>query len=72
MDSRSTIFFSMDEHVMCRDIMFNDDMKYEETENLTLSLTLTGELHNEVEVSPDTATISVIDDDCKTGNVYIN
>ncbi|CAI8010534.1 Adhesion G protein-coupled receptor L3 [Geodia barretti] len=63
MDSRSTIFFSMDEHVMCRDIMFNDDMKYEETENLTLSLTLTGELHNEVEVSPDTATISVIDDD---------
>jgi hypothetical protein len=63
MDSRSTIIFSMDEHVMCRDIMFNDDMKYEETENLTLSLTLTGELHNEVEVSPDTATISVIDDD---------
>ena len=60
-----TVILSMDEDVMCRNIMFDDDMTYEETEVLSLSLTLTGEQSSAVELCPDTATVYVIDDDGK-------
>ena len=66
LDGITTVTLSMDEYVVCQNIMFDDDIKYEESEVLSLSLFVSGEQNSAVEISPDTATIYIIDDDGKT------
>ena len=48
----------------CVSVMIEDDSVLEETESLTVSLSLTGVL-DRVQLSQHTATIVITDDDCK-------
>ena len=53
----------MNKSESCGKIAFEDDLKYEETEELTLSLSLSGQPGSRIKLAQDTTTVLIIDDD---------
>ena len=67
--SSSTFALTLIETNHCIEMTIVDDTVFEETENLTMTLFYTELLSNKsINISPDTATISINDDD---GNIVL-
>ena len=60
-----SITLNLTDPVSCVSINIIDDLIFEETETLTVSLTMIGQPISSLALFPDTATLFILNNDCK-------